>query len=378
MKKMIWLILLFIPLKGEWVYLSTNSKKAFEIKVISSNIKKTKIKFRLNKFIIKRHKIEGKNYSKIEVPGMVHFLKKGFPELPTIGKNIAINDYGRMGIRILSIKYEVFKIDPVMPSKGNIYRNTDPQYIPYVFDEFYNTNSWFPEKTVEISEPFILRDIRGVNVKFNPFQYNPKKKELKVIKEMTIEVYETEEQGKNPLLRKRNKLTREFYGIYKNLFLNFNLLSYDTLSEKPGKMLIITADEYMDELEEFIKWKKKKGIKVNLAKISEIGNNENSIKQRIQAEYDSTNLVWVLLVGDGNEITPATGTIGSASGEDADPVYAYTAGNDYFPDIFISRFSSRDGNPLAITNQVKRSINYERYPEQGESWYHTQRFGNSK
>ncbi|MCK4575043.1 hypothetical protein KAU34_01405, partial [candidate division WOR-3 bacterium] len=96
-----------------------------------------------------------------------------------------------------------------------------------------------------------------------------------------------------------------------------------------------------------------------------------NIKSFIQSEYDAGDLVWVLLVGDGNEVVPATGNMGGAAGKDADPVYAYTSGgaSDYYPDIFISRFSSR-GNSSNIDKQISRSIEYEKTPQVGADWYH--------
>ncbi|GAH41898.1 unnamed protein product, partial [marine sediment metagenome] len=112
----------------------------------------------------------------------------------------------------------------------------------------------------------------------------------------------------------------------------------------------------------FKEWKRMKGIETKMVPISSIGNSEPNIKAFIQDEYNVGDLVWVYLVGDGNEIVPATGTVGWAAGGDADPVYAYTAGSDYYPDIFISRFSSRSGNAINIDKQVNRSIEYEKIP----------------
>ncbi|GAI39075.1 unnamed protein product, partial [marine sediment metagenome] len=189
-------------------------------------------------------------------------------------------------------------------------------------------------------------------------------------KRLVVEIYEMSKGGANIITKKKNSITREFANIYENIFLNFNQARYDSISEQAGRMVIICADAYMSNMQDFKEWKRMKGIETKMVPISAIGNTEPNIKAFIQDEYNAGDLVWVLLVGDGNEVVPATGTSGSASGADADPVYAYTAGGDYYPDIFVSRFSSRSGNSINIDKQVSRSIDYEKTPMAGADWYH--------
>ena len=328
------------------------------------------IEFILQGYEIEPVDINGISCSKVSLPKQVTFLEKGMPELPTIARNIIIPDDGLMDYRIIDIEYETREVNTIIPSKGNLYRNVDPKTVPYTFNEFYNSDTWWPEKTIEIDEPFILRDYRGLNIRFNPFQYNPMRNELKIAKRVVIEVYEIGKGSINVLTRNNHAVTREFADIYDNIFLNFGDARYDSLTEQAGRMLIITADAYASNMQPFKIWKRQKGIDTKVATISSIGNSQTNIKNYIQNEYNAGGLVWVLLVGDGNEVIPALGTIGAASGEDADPVYAYTAGSDYYPDIFISRFSSRGGTAINIDKQVSRSINYEKIPQVGEDWYH--------
>jgi len=328
------------------------------------------IEYVLSGYEIKMTTINGIECSRILLPGHVTFLDRGLPELPTIAYNIIIPDDAIMDYHILDIEYETKKVAPIIPSKGDLLRTVDPETVPYTFDVFYQTDSWWPENTIELSEPFILRDYRGLTVRFNPFQYNPVQNELKIAKRIVVEVHACGKGGTNIVTRKRHSVTREFVGIYES-FLNFSEARYDSLTERAGRMVIITDDDYVNTMQEFVAWKRQKGIDTKMVTITSIGGNtEVNIKNYIQTEYDAGDLVWVLLVGDGNEVRPATGTIGWASGEDADPVYAYTAGSDYYPDIFISRFSSLSGDSTAILKQISRSIGYEKEPQIGADWYH--------
>jgi len=374
MKKVNLIVSLFFlisfSLSAEWVSLGGFEGQKPEIRVMQDYGLSITVEFELKGYTVEQVDINGITCSRIILPGEVTFLEKGFPELPTIVRSVIIPDDALMGYRIVSVEYETKNVNRLVPSKGNILRSIDSNTIPYTFDKFYQTDSWWPNNTVEICEPFILRDYRGVSIRFNPFQYNPAKNELKVAKRVVVKVYEISKGGTNVMTKKKDSITREFVNIYENIFLNFNGARYDSISEYAGRMVIISADAFMSNMEDFVEWKMMKGIDTKMVPISSIGNTEPNIKNFIQNEYNAGDLVWVLLVGDGNEVVPATGTMGLASGRDADPVYAYTAGGDYYPDIFISRFSSRSGNSSNIDKQVSRSIDYEKTPQTGVDWYH--------
>ncbi|UCG31311.1 MAG: T9SS type A sorting domain-containing protein [candidate division WOR-3 bacterium] len=340
------------------------------ISVLQHNSNSTMLEFELPEYVIETVTIDGQNCARIVIPGQVTFLTKGMPELPTVPKNMIIPDDGQMAYRIVKIEYQTISVNTLAPSKGNIFRDVDPSTVPYTFDRFYDTDAWWPANNIEIYEPFIMRDYRGMTVRFNPFQYNPARGELKIVQRAVVEIFKTASGGANVLHQNNRSVTREFASIYDNLFVNFGTARYDSISERAGRMVIITADAYVSNLAPFVEWKRRKGIETKVVTVSSIGNNQNSIKAYIQNEYDAGDLVWVLFVGDGNEVVPAIGTVGSATGDDADPVYAYTAGSDYYPDLFVSRFSSRGGNAVNIDKQVSRSVGYERDPMLGADWYH--------
>ncbi|MGQ9665658.1 MAG: C25 family cysteine peptidase, partial [bacterium] len=341
-----------------------------DIKVLDDRGTSTVVEFKLNGYDTEDVEIDGKGYCRVILPGYPNMLEKGYPDLPMVNRNIIIPNDGIMAYRVLSEEYEIVKTNPIAPSKGNLYRNIDPASVPYTFGKIYNENIWWPQNQIELSEPFIIRDYRGVSIYFKPFQYNPVLGELKVVKRIVVEVYKSGEGGINVLKNRSPYITSEFAEIYEEMFLNFTQVRYDSITERAGRMVIICADAYMNNMQPFKVWKRQKGIQTKLVPLSTIGNNPTSIKNFIQGEYNAGGLVWVLLVGDGNELVPAVGTVGAANGADADPVYAYTAGNDYYPDIFISRFSSRGGVAGNIDKQVARSINYEKLPQAGADWYH--------
>ncbi|OYD17005.1 hypothetical protein CH333_02180, partial [candidate division WOR-3 bacterium JGI_Cruoil_03_44_89] len=357
LKKLSLLLLFSVTVNGGWV------------DVLQDRGDLVRLQFTLPEYRIDNVSIEGGEYSMVTLPGVVTFLERGYPELPRFSRSLVIPDAGTPALKIIDVEYEVVKINPVLPSKGNLPRTVDPDTIPYEFSDFYATDNWFPEEFVVLHTPFIMRDVRGVTVQVNPFLYNPGQGVLKILKRAVIEVSVSGYIGENVKVRKADgKWSREFSDIYKDMFINFKGTRYDTLEEMAGKMLIISKDSYCDAMQTLVEWKKMKGIPVELVPKSEAGANANQIKNFIQTEYDTSNLVWILLVGDAADVPPAVGMHGSASGNAADPVYTYLEGDDYYPDAFISRFSA---NSLSdVETQINRSINYELCPDPSGEWYH--------
>ncbi len=342
---------------------------SYRMNVLEDRDGLTKVEFNLYDYRIENININGILCSEVYIPEHpITFLKKGYPELPKFAGSIIIPDEGVMQYRILDIEYETKKVNPVIPSKGNLKRNVNPEDIPYEFSKFYEQDEWFPMKDVEISEPFILREFRGLTIYFYPFQYNPRKGELKIAKRIVVEIYKERGGGENVLIRRKNTVTKPFTEVYKNFFLNYEFIRsrYPFLKDTLGNMLIITADAYYDNLIPFIFWKRKIGIPVEVESVSNIGNNSTNIKNYIQNKYNTEGVTWILLVGNASDVATIAGTYDETS----DPVYGFLAGNDSYFDAFVSRFSANDESHVDL--QVAKVTKYERYPPQGSlwSWYH--------
>ncbi|MCK4527762.1 hypothetical protein KAW18_10365, partial [candidate division WOR-3 bacterium] len=355
---------------AQWVDLGISTETTPKYNIIQDRGESIRIEFTIKGFYLDECEIDGQIYSTVRIPSLVDRLEKGYPSLPRMAKSIIIPDDKRMKIRVIEKDVERRKIPPVAPSKGNLYRNVDPSTVPYTFSDFYSSSELFPKEIISLSNPFIKRDFRGITIYFNPLRYDASTGELEITKRIVIEVY-SEGFGKLNLKEKPTRsISRSFKPLYSDFFINYRETRYDTINEHAGRMIIICPNTYLSEMDSLVEWKRKKGIKTDLYDLSSIGNNETDIKNFIQSEYDGEGVTFCLLVGDGDELTPATGTMGDASGADADPVYSYTAGSDNYSDLFISRFSSDNHSATKIRNQVMRNIKYERDPIAEASWYH--------
>jgi len=369
MKKLITMMAILLTavsgsIAGQRVELGTDTDD-LSVTVLEAGDFRTVVRFDVGAFTKEAVEIGGETFYKIDCSKESVLLNKDEPELPHICRSIIIPDDARMTINVLTAEYVDLPSTPVIPSKGNLYRNVNPDDISYSFGEVYTNDEWYPSELASIREPYILRDFRGTVIELNAFRYNPVSKVLRVYTSVTVEVVQDGIGETNVLNRTEpfSKVTPDFELIYKERFINYNIgtLLYTPIIEE-GSMLIITYDSFHDEMLPFVEWKMQKGIFTTIVDISEIENSSYAITSFIQDFYDTTDLAWVLLVGDAAQIaTPY------ASGGSSDPSYAKVAGGDNYPDIFVGRFSAE--NVSHVQTQVERTINYEKYPQTAD-WYH--------
>jgi len=323
----------------------------------------TELTYHISSFTQMPIEIEGERYVRIDLADESHLLEKGMPDIPDIRRSIVIPDTAKMKIELTDATYKTYKDVAIAPSKGSILRTQNPDDIPYEFGDVYSEDAWYPRDIVSLSDPYILRDYRGQVVQVCPFQYNPVTNELRFYTDITVTVAPEGEDAINCLVRTElpTAVSSDFLDIYQRHFLNFNTLGRYTPVGEEGNMLIITYDDFWDEMVPFYEWKIMKGIPTEMVNVSEIGNS-NAIAVYIDTYYHTNGLTFVLLVGDAAQVP----TLYLASYA-CDPGYSYVEGSDHYPDLFVGRFSA--GTPADLLTQIERSIEYEQNPFPGD-WYH--------
>lgn len=293
-------------------------------------------------------------------------LREGAPELLKLTTSIVIPDMDKMKIEVISSAYQDYHNVDIIPSKGNLYRDVDPSSVALKYGEVYQKDSFFPGELSELRTPHIVRDFRGQTVVFYPFQYNPIQKTLRVYSEIELKVTVQDQNGINTINRSNfpTTISKDFDWLYEKHFSNFSILksamAYNPVSEQ-GDMLVIYHQDFWNEIQPFVKWKKLKGIEVKTEDVASIGGS-GAIKTYIEDEYaNNPSLVYVLLVGD-HAYVPSSST----SAGDSDNNYSYIVGNDHYPDLFMGRFSAETEDD--IKTMVYRTIQYEKYPDASDSW----------
>lgn len=335
------------------------------VEIIEQSLNSIKLRVTIQSFDEKTVMIEGKNYSVLSLPGEGNSMQKGMPDLPYISRSFIVPHSKMVKTRILDTQSRDYPMQ-IAPSKGIIFRNQDIADVPYSFDPFYSSVASYPTELSELSEPFIVRDLRGISLYIKAFVYEPSRKNLKVYHSMDILLeYFEDSHPTNALESEPLHIAREFEDIYSNLFLNYDPSRYASVNEV-GRLLVITHANFANGIQNYMNWKRQKGIVTEVVQMSSIGTTAAQLKTYVQNYYNQNpSLVFVQLVGDSQHIPYATHSWQSYTGA-ADPDLSLVAGNDNYPDIFIGRFSCESESDLQT--QINRSITYERDMQNGSTW----------
>jgi len=349
---------------SDWVSLgvSSPSKPIWDVEVISDN--DIEINFQLGGYSLETLQ-NGKK--RISFPGGVSILEEGAPSLPRMARSIIIPDIANMELSISKAEFIDIQMSDIEPSKGNLTRDIDPSDIPYTYGKPYELDDFYPGEIAFMREPYILRSLRGQAVVLQPIQYNPIQRLLRVYTKINISIKQNGVSQINPLINRPPQLeSREFEHMYSNHFINYpNNQRYDVLSEQ-GSMLIISHGEFMDEMQSFVDWKNYKGIPTQIVDIADVGD-ENDMAQFIENQYNENGIAFVLLVGDIDQIETIRRSNGAGSNSPSDNSLTFVAGDDFYPDLIIGRFSAETGEH--VETMVNRTIAYEMNPDPTGEWY---------
>lgn len=351
---------------------SFNKSKGIQANIVSTSSNSTTIEFILNNYDKTNIDINGSDYIFYNIPGSIWLMQKGMPQLPAHRASIIIPDLAGMNFRIIDQQFTEIETTPVVPSKGHFTRNIDPSKVPYTFNEFYTQDRWFPENNISLDNPYIVRELRGLTIQFNPMQFNPVEKKLKICTRIVVKVYSDPNAPViNPFIREKafSGVSKEFEDVYKTLFINYGTANYNYVPlNEIGRLLIIYPVAFASDITPFYNWKVEKGIPTILAEYpTETGSGSAAIKTYIQNLYDSPDgLTFIVLVGESNQIPTLSGQYEGAA---SDPCYVKLEGTDAYPDAYISRISPSSAANLDYI--LYKMIKYEKFPNTGTdaAWY---------
>ena len=363
------LALLTVSVFGQqWVSIKSDTPSTIQTTLVSSSENQITVNVQVPGFYAFEVNTPRGEANIISVPKTVTTAQAGEPNLPMIAVPAIVGDQQHYNIRVIDAQYTDFQME-VAPSKGDFPRTINPDDVPYTYGEAYSTDAFFPAQNVGLYEPYILRDFRGQNMVVYPFAYNPISKTLRVYYNMTVEMFNDGQQGENQISRRSNtvKMDSEFDAIYNNQFINYreSMNRYTPMVET-GELLIICHDAFMSAMQPFVNWKKQIGRPTTMVGTSTAGNTATAIKAYIQSQYDAnSNLTHVLLVGDVAQIPGNQYSAGSYGGK-SDNMYGQVAGNDFYNDIIVGRFSAE--TEAHVTTQVNKVIHYERDINATDTW----------
>ncbi len=341
---------------------SLKANDAFKVTYKQISSKEINLEFKLGEYNLIQTELNNIQYTRIVFDHSITTNKKGYAELPYLHASIELMDNKNVSIKVEEGEYTDYQLETdLIPSRGTIYRSQNKDEVPYVIDPASIKDTWYPKTLASSTEPYIIKDKRGINIYVYPFVYNSKKKVLRVYKSLKIKVISNSSTPVNPLYNKTNEVLPEMQSVYQSIFINYNQNSKDNLTiNQYGDILLITTSRDETAVEPYIKWKQEKGFNVE----KQVVNTDTNVKDLIKERYNANNnILYVVLVGDWDDIKSDKGPQDGPM----DPQLGCVVGTDNVADIIIGRISANRASD--VTTQVNKFINYEQNPENGANWY---------
>lgn len=322
--------------------------------------------------------IEGEVMYSVHLPKVFLPNNEGAPDLPAISKILAIPNGARVDVRIVSSRVETLENINIAPAP-DIPAIPEEGEMKYAKDmSIYSSDNFYPRNVVEVSDVYHIRGVESAAISVSPFQYNPVTKQLKIHRDMVIEVTYS---GGNGYVGEDRLRNRFFDPILKNTFANYDLLP--ELTYTPGtategqdyEYLIICPDNaiflaWADSIKEF---RTAEGIITGIVTTTEIGGNSAAtIENYINNAYNNWAIppIAVLLMADygtsGNTIVSPTLPHPYSGQFVTDNVYADVDG-DALPDMVFARMTAQ--NEAHLETMVTKFLNYERNPPTNPAYY---------
>lgn len=314
-----------------------------------------------------------------------HFLPNdaGMPDLPGSGQYIAIPQGAEAKLAIKNFRTEIIENVDLAPAAPIPFdKEEEPEQVEKNM-EVYSKNAFFPAEPVVISEKTSVRGVDAVILGVTPFQYNPVTKELKVYRDIEIELTF---EGGNGIVGEERLRSPHFDPILRNIFLNHTTITevdyekrYRNSKEMEGceYLIVIPNDpEWRPYAEQIREWRTKQGIITKVMSLEEIGQTSaDGLRTFFHDAYNNWDIppVAVLLMADygsnaTNRITAHTVFHSYYYGNAiTDNKYA-DINNDNLPEMVFARMAAEDTAQLAV--MTSKMLDYEANPPTEADFYH--------
>ena len=309
-------------------------------------------------------------YESIVISGMELSNTYGSPVIPYSKILFNIPDYASVAnVKVRSVASEsIFGLDIVPgPRPVAIYGDMVPDPTLFFNPDLYTSNYLLPSELIQ-SEVIEKGNEQALMITINPLQYNPVLKKAVLHSDLIIDV--TYNQG----------ISKD--DVTFNGWSNFDGTYYT----------IITTDQFLPILTDFIDWKTSLGLNVQVETVDDIlsgyagRDDPEKIRSFIQASYAENETEYFLLVGDC-DIVPVREVVDPAGGpgldngtEPSDLYYECLDGDwdsnendmfgemddavDLFPEVKVGRLPVQI--PTQAEHVLSQIISYESNPEAGD------------
>ena len=299
------------------------------------------------------------NIGEPQVPVTRELIAVPFGATPVVNvKSYTVTEYNLAD-------YGIERIYPQQPSQSKSEKD-----VKFAYNEAAYAAKGFDEQR-PIAEVTVMGTMRGVQIgalQVNALRYNAATNTIRVYNDIQLDV--TFENADLELTEQTlvNTYSPYFRTVYSALFNERAIRDiYDEhpdLWATPVKVLVVANRMFEAAMQPWLTWKTEKGFVMDVNYTDEIGTSASAIKTFITNKYNEgvangQTPTFLIIVGDNGQV-PAAQT-GSASHCVTDLYYYAVAGgsNDYFADMYHSRFTCETVAEFEIVRD--KSLMYEQY-----------------
>ena len=344
--------------------------------LIYSDASSVEVIFSITDMAIEDMQINGQTMQIAALPGVILPNNPGAPNLPGMGRYIAVPEGAQANIKIVDFRTEVYQNIDLAPA-APIQLDTDDSPPVYEKDaSIYQVDSYYPDTPVKVSSPTDIRGVDAVILGITPFQYNPVTKELLVYRDIKIKV---DFIGGNGHFGEDRLRSRYWEPILKGNLLNYSSLPEVNLNrtrvtdEDNVEYLIIVPDEpaFLAWADTLKQWRTEQGIITGITTLSEIGgNNAVAIENYINNAYNTWDIppVACLLLSDYQSSGDVYGITSPMWNNYcvSDNIYGDINGNN-LPQISMARIVAQNNGHLS--SMIGKMLEYERTPPTDPNFY---------
>ena len=308
----------------------------------------------------------------------------GAPSLPVLRENLEIPQAAVPVLEIVELRYEEVSLTD-LGIEGRIFPTQQPipkipgarEAMSFELDESsYKVDSFLPVAAARIADSGQVRAHRFVQVEIFPVRYNPMAGAIRYLTHIEIRITFEDGDRDETVRRLARFASPDFDTFASRVFLNnetFASGSKDILDIPPG-YLIITHDDFSDEMGGFAILKQTMGYRVTMTKLSDIpASSAQSIADYIQEAYETWSVppTFVLLVGDTAQI-PCFTEGGDNIATDL-PFATMDGIGDWHPDLYVGRFSCN--NESEVSTLASKTVDYTMFSmSSGTDWINNATF----
>lgn len=343
---------------GTWLSFDASlSSQAPQVALLSADAYAIDLQASAAGVTVSKVTIGGIEYLFLDSEGYQRGSVIGAPDLPVLRQLVEVPLGAEVTVEILETTSQtvnlarlgltnlVAPVQPSQPKCGEALEPCSPD------QSFYG--SVFPTELARITDDYIIRGHRLVEVEISPVRYNAAAGELETTSNVTVRLNLADSNLALTTSEADRLNSRAFNEMLAPTVLNYNQGRPVTINAAE-RLLIITVDSYEAGLADFVTLKQSQGFTVSVATVTQAGGNTTTaIKNYIKAQYTgATPPDYVILVGDymsGDPVGSLTNYSMKTSSSKRTDLHYFTMDSDteYVPDIFYGRFPVRTNANLA-------------------------------